>query len=131
MQATINILMIDDDLDDQHLIESAFKRQPVDCKWTFASDGLEGLEKLESLKSPPDLVLLDLNMPRMSGFDFLLALKRKVMTRMVPVIILSTSSLPQNVARAYQLGASQYYVKPNKVMNLEAVVSDILKFVAV
>lgn len=76
-----------------------------------AADGLEALEAVRREK--PDLVLLDLLMPRMGGLDVLRALKADEATRAIPVLILSNSSREQDVEEVKRLGAAGYYVKAN------------------
>lgn len=76
-----------------------------------AADGVEALEAVRREK--PDLVLLDLLMPRMGGLDVLRALKADEATRAIPVLILSNSSREQDVEEVKRLGAAGYYVKAN------------------
>ena len=121
--------MIDDDMDDQLLIEDAFKDNSDDYKLEFACDGLEGIQKLNHQKLP-DLILLDLNMPRMNGFEVLARIKMSPSLSHIPIFILSTSTRPDDINFAHQLGASNYFVKPNKMNELASFVSKVRDFLS-
>ena len=75
----------------------------------IAHDGAEALEKVAALK--PDLVLMDLKMPRVDGFEFLEWLRREPGLKIIPVVVFSSSNLPEDVHRAYALGANSFVVK--------------------
>jgi CheY-like chemotaxis protein len=80
-------------------------------------DGREGLDFLKKLgkyaNAPrPDLILLDLNMPRMNGCEFLTEIKKNPLLNSIPVVVLTTSDVESDVIRSYQLGAASYIAKP-------------------
>lgn len=112
MQKTFNVLIVDDDEDDQFLIRAAFEKDSERYNLHFAADGTDVLENIESPRFLPDLILLDLNMPRMSGFEVLTHLKKSPVYRHVPVVMLTTSENQADIDRAYELGANSFVTKP-------------------
>ncbi|QMW06716.1 response regulator [Spirosoma foliorum] len=112
MKTTFNILIVDDDEDDQYLIQAAFEKDSARYNLQFAADGTDVLEKIDAHQFLPDLVLLDLNMPRMHGFEVLKHLKDSPVYRHVPVVILTTSDNENDINQAYQLGANTFLTKP-------------------
>lgn len=118
----LKLLVVEDDENDYHLIEMALKegRFPTRVRWV--RDGVEAMDYLTGLapfqdrqQNPlPDLVLLDLKMPRMGGFELLRWLRDSRAHRTLPALVLSSSPLPEDVRRAYDLGATSYFVKPHR-----------------
>lgn len=112
---SIHIFIADDDADDRLLISDAFAEDQEPTKLSFFHDGeqlLAGLEKALALDLLPDLVLLDLNMPGKSGHEVIVELKSNPELRKLPIVVLTTSSNPQDIATCYEMGASSYIVKP-------------------
>jgi CheY-like chemotaxis protein len=112
-----DILLIEDELADAHLVRTAIKQGGVNCTLHHVFDGLEALAFLrhegDYRNSPqPDLILLDLNMPRMNGREFLATVKSDDRLAIIPVVVLTTSEVERDVAAAYQLGASGFITKP-------------------
>lgn len=114
------ILVIEDDLDDQFLIAEAFQSSNHPCELTFAVNGKQALDLIERKASQPDLVLLDLNMPVMNGFEVLARLKAESMLPRVPVIVLTTASDTVSIGKSYDLGAYSFIVKPKTFPQLQA-----------
>lgn len=112
MKTIFNVLIVDDDEDDQYLIKAAFEKDSNRYSLQFASDGTDVLENIESPRFLPDLILLDLNMPIINGFEVLKHLKDSALYRHVPVVILTTSENQDDINRAYELGANTYITKP-------------------
>lgn len=118
------ILLAEDDPDDRVLIEHAYRssggREPL----VFVEDGEELLDYLRGrgrfVPAPPrpELILLDLNMPRKDGREALAELKADPDLRRIPVVVLTTSGTPEDVARAYALGANSYVRKPDSFATL-------------
>ncbi len=116
-QRVLTILMADDDADDRLLVEEAFKEMPVEMQ--FVEDGVELMDylycrgKYKGIQYPrPDLLLLDLNMPRKDGRQALAEIHADSSLRSLPVVILTTSIEECEVNKCYQLGANTYVVKP-------------------
>ncbi len=111
------ILIVEDSPADVRLIVEALKSEPPRHNITVASDGVEALECLNRLRgrgrnSLPDLILLDLNLPRKDGRELLAELKADPEFRRIPVVILTTSAADPDVMRAYELHANSYVTKP-------------------
>jgi len=111
------ILLVEDDPADAHLVHSALKESRVLCNLHNAADGIEALAFLRREDNhrdapKPDLILLDLNMPRMNGREFLAAIKQDEKLAAIPVVVLTTSEAERDVVASYKLGASGYITKP-------------------
>lgn len=106
------ILLVEDNADDVELARRALRRcgYPVDLR--VASDGVVALELLAATDGPPDLVLLDLNLPGLSGLDLLARLRAAPATSLVPVVVLTTSLEAHDLREAYRRGANSYLRKP-------------------
>lgn len=128
MPRQLRIIITDDDDDDRLLFKSAFTHRWAECDVTFAGDGVELLEHLETARSLPSLIFLDLNMPRMDGFATLHELRSKPAFRSIPIIIFTTSSLPEHINRSYELGANSYLTKPPGYQQLIQVIDQIRAF---
>ncbi|MBZ9714518.1 response regulator [Deinococcus multiflagellatus] len=111
MPAPQHFLLIDDNPHDQLLAIEAFTELCPDCHLTTASSGHEALELLRNTADLPDVVLLDVNMPGMNGFEVLQALKADLRLAHIPVAMLTTSGARSDVQTAYTLYASSYLVK--------------------
>lgn len=113
----IRILMAEDDLEDQMLVQKAFRESRAINHITFVHDGVELLQYLRRqgkyADAPQaDILLLDLNMPKMDGREALKAIKSDPDLRSIPVIILTTSAADEDIVRSYDLGANSYIQKP-------------------
>ncbi len=105
--SAIRILLIEDDRFLRRACEVGLKKRGFAV--VTAGDGEEGLERARA--EPFDLILMDMLMPRLSGLEALEALKKDELTRGVPVVVLSNSSLETDMQRALALGAAGYMVK--------------------
>lgn len=111
------ILLVEDNPGDVRLTEEAFKQGRIENDLHVVSDGNEALEFLyqrgEYADAPrPDLILLDLNLPRKDGEDVLEELKDDSELRSIPVIVLTSSRAEEDVVRSYELHANAYLTKP-------------------
>jgi len=113
----ISLLLIDDDDVEAEMVKRSFKKARIANEVIRAKDGVEGLAILrgESDKVVPDpvLILLDLNMPRMNGIEFLQELRKDERLKKKPVFVLTTSKDQKDVAAAYDSNVSGYIVKSN------------------
>lgn len=128
MTRKFRIIITDDDDDDRLLFKSVFDSSWLDCEVAFAEDGVELLAYLENTRQLPSLIFLDLNMPRMDGFATLTELRSNPSYRSIPVIIFTTSSLPEHITRCYQLGANTYLTKPTGYKQLTNLINQIRAF---
>lgn len=113
----IDILLVEDNATDVVLTREVFAEARVPNEVHVARDGVEALAFLRresgyEAAPTPDVILLDINMPRMSGLEFLATLKSDAQLRHIPVIMLTTSAAEGDVARSYQLHANAYITKP-------------------
>ena len=117
----ITILICDDDADDRLLTQQALEGAHVSNAVNFVEDGEQLLDYLyqrgayagETGKAPrPGLILLDLNMPNMDGREALKVIKADVSLRDIPVVVLSTSALDEDIVRSYKLGVNSFITKP-------------------
>lgn len=106
-----HFMLIDDNVADQVLAREAFEQLCPDCTLQIFSGGRQALHWLQSVTEHPDVILLDVNMPEMNGFEVLRALKQDSRFALIPVVMLSTSGNRGDVATAYTLHASSYLVK--------------------
>ncbi|WP_461211228.1 response regulator [Desulfocurvus sp. DL9XJH121] len=104
-----HILIVDDSKTVRNLVAFIMKKEGF--KVTTAEDGLDGLEKLYSLESV-DLIISDVNMPRMDGFTFIKTVREQELYRDVPIIVLSTEGQDKDIQTGLGLGANLYMVKP-------------------
>ncbi len=113
-------LMADDDPDDRLLIKEAFQESLISNSIYFVEDGVElmdYLRKQDKFAHPataptPDLILLDLNMPRKDGREALAEIKSDPHLRYIPVVVLTTSKAEEDIMRSYDIGAASYITKP-------------------
>lgn len=113
----IDILLVEDNAGDVELAREALSRAKVKNRLFVAADGVEAMEFLhqegEHSEVPrPDLILLDLNLPRMDGREVLAAVKEDARLRKIPVVVLTTSQAEEDVIRSYDLHANCYITKP-------------------
>lgn len=114
------ILLVEDNPDSTELTLIAFKECNIDSEITVVRDGAEALDYLFAIgkhagRDPalnPDLVLLDLRLPRMSGVEVLQKIRQDERTRLVPVVMLTVSRETEDIARCYKAGANSYVRKP-------------------
>ena len=112
-----DILLLEDEPADAGLVRLAIKENKLFCQLHHVLDGIEGLAFLRQqgdyANAPrPDLILLDMNMPRLNGQEFLSILKADPLLKSIPVVMLTTSDAERDVLASYQLGASGYITKP-------------------
>ena len=119
------IYIADDDEDDQFLLQTAFASTGLGCQLKFFGNGEQLLKQLTAGKAPPTLVLLDLNMPILDGFQTLAQLRSQVAYETLPVVILTTSNQPSDVQRAYEMGANSFITKPHQYADLLRTVQEL------
>ena len=122
-----NILLIDDDDDDQLIFKDALKEISFGYDCWMASNGLEGLERLEAEKELPAIIFLDLNMPLMNGLEFMDLTGKNESYKNIPIIIFSTSDNPVDKKRLMKMGASRFITKSADFRKLIETLAEILK----
>jgi two-component system response regulator len=110
------ILLVDDNPDDVYLTMQAFRKSDITNQIIVAEDGVEAIDLLlpSNGAAPlrPAIVLLDINMPRMGGLEVLARLRADRLTKMLPVIMLTTSAEDRDILESYDSGANSYVRKP-------------------
>lgn len=114
------ILLVEDNSDDVELAQLAFQRNGISNELIIATDGAEALDYLfgsgvhsgRDVTQLPALILLDLKLPKVNGLDVLRQIRSNSNTKMLPVVILTTSQVEQDVFEGYKLGANSFVVKP-------------------
>lgn len=112
---TRHILLVDDSSDDVEFAQRLLRKFAPDALQSVARDGVHALDLLhapEAQRLLPDVILLDLKMPRLDGTDVLKALRADHSTRRIPVVMFSSSNELGDVQRCYELGANSYLRKP-------------------
>jgi chemotaxis family two-component system response regulator Rcp1 len=128
-----HILLIEDNAADVYLVKEMLRETGVSCKLDVLKDGDEALDYIERIDQGPDaacpdLMLLDLNLPRRNGAEILARLQTSVKCGSVPVIVLTSSDSPQDREMALRLGARHYFRKPpdlDRFYTLSHLISDI------
>ncbi len=107
------ILIVEDDVVDQMLLQRAIKGLGISSRLYLVTNGEEALEFLKNDSNErPSLILLDLNMPKMNGIEFLKAVKIDDSLKMIPVVVLTTSKEEKDIRESFALGIAGYMVKP-------------------
>jgi CheY-like chemotaxis protein len=132
-RGVVHILLVEDNPGDVRLTREAFKDARIPLELNVVSDGVEALDFLRrrgaySQSPRPDLILLDLNLPRMDGRVVLEELKADLTLKSLPVIILSVSSAPEDIEYSYARHANCYVAKPEQLDGFKNVVRGVDEF---
>ena len=112
MRSAKPVLLVEDDTVDAMTVERAIKELKVTNQLVHTSDGLEALDYLRNqTNEKPCLILLDLNMPRMNGIEFLKVVKNDELLKSIPVVALTTSGSEQDKVESFRLSVAGYIVK--------------------
>ncbi len=126
------LLVIEDNPGDVRLLEEVFRELAADVHISVARDGAEALETIYGSVSGfgtlPDLILLDLNLPKVSGHEVLSKLKSNPLTIRIPVIVFTSSKAESDVKRAYDCHVNAYLKKPSTLDGLLSAAEDITNF---
>lgn len=129
----MDVLLIEDSPGDVRLTQEAFREANPSIRLHVASDGVEAMAFLqrEGAHAPaprPDIILLDLNLPRMDGREVLARIKEDDKLKTIPVVILTTSDAEADITKSYQLKANCYLTKPVQLDQFESLVKSINEF---
>jgi CheY-like chemotaxis protein len=126
-----SILLADDDSDDCLLFKDALEELPLSAALTTVFDGDQLMQHLTKADTQlPDILFLDLNMPRKNGFQCLLEIKKDKRLNQLPIVIFSTSYEPDIARQLYKDGAQYYIQKPNEFSKLKKVIYDAIAITA-
>lgn len=133
MGKPLDVLLVEDDEDDVRLTREALRDSKVIVSMTVASDGEQALQRLRRegpfADAPrPDLILLDLNLPRLSGREVIAELKKDPELKLIPVVVLTTSEADSDIVKCYDLGANCYITKPVNFDQFRRIVKAIDEF---
>ncbi len=107
------IIAVDDDPDDRDMIEMALSETKLPTRLELLQDGESLMQHLQDTTKPvPDMILLDINMPRMNGLEALAQIKQHPRLKTIPIVMLTTSKTQDDITRSYQLGCNSYISKP-------------------
>lgn len=123
MESSGQILIVEDDVMNNRLLSTILTRLGYTVESAF--DGISGLEKVKS--SPPDLILLDLNLPRMNGYEVARRLKQDDKTKIIPIVVISSFAEVENRIKSLEAGADDFLSKPIDQVELRARVQSLLK----
>ncbi len=124
---SLDVLAVDDDAADTALIMEILRRHPRVRDVTSSLTPEDALYRLARRGFHPDLVFLDLNMPKVNGFTFLKALRQVPWLRRTPVVILTTSRHPHDIERAHETDIMRYMVKPDSFDEMELRIDAIIR----
>lgn len=133
MNSRVVVLVVDDNPADIVLAREALAGSPIRSEIADCADGEEALEFLHKRRKyenamRPDLVILDLKLPKKDGLAVLAAVKSDPDLKQIPIVIFSTSQLHQDITRSYQLGANCYVSKPGNLNDFFSAVKSIEEF---
>ena len=125
----VEVLLVEDNPGDVRLTREALRDAKVRNTLHVASDGVEAMAFLRRADAPrPDVILLDLNLPKMNGREVLEEIKRDPALQDIPVVVLTTSQAEQDIVESYRLRANAYVTKPVGLQQFLAVVQSIEHF---
>ena len=126
----LNILLVEDDQVDVMNVQRAFEKNRIANPLYVANNGVDALEMLRSKKVPDErrLILLDLNMPRMNGLEFLRELRSDAKLQSTVVVVLTTSNDERDKINAYNLNVAGYLLKPVTFVNFVEVMATLNKY---
>lgn len=124
------IIVVEDDLDDQELLAEAFKNLNYHREVKFFVDGYQALSFIESNETAPFLILSDVNMPQMNGFELREKLRTsaKLSVRIIPFLFLTTGAQNEAVETAYSNSAQGFFIKPSSMKELQNIIRKILDY---
>ena len=136
MKRVLNILMADDDPDDCLLVRHALEQSRLAGTLRFVSDGEELLDYLhrhakcrsDDITLRPDLIFLDLNMPRKDGREALREIKTDASLKRIPIVVLTTSKVREDVLDSYLLGANSFVTKPASFESLREILETVVTY---
>lgn len=122
------IFLIEDNRGDIRLIQEALKSTATDCDVIVARDGVEAMQILQTQEAAPDLILLDLNLPKKDGREVLAEIKADPLLKHIPVVVLTTSRNEEDIAKSYDLHVNCYIAKSRNLPQLFKIIRGIEEF---
>lgn len=128
MVKNLKILLIEDDMIEIMKLNRTISKLEMSHKIIEANNGEEALEILEQKDNLPDIILLDLNMPKINGIEFLGILKKDDVLKYIPTIILTTSNNQKDLLECYKTGVAGYVIKPLKYEDYVSKIEKLLSY---
>lgn len=125
---SLHILFIEDDTIESMKLNRVISKQGLKYKITEAKNGEEALKILEEKNKLPDVILVDLNMPKVSGIEFLRILKKDEILKYIPTIVLTTSNNRSDILECYKIGIAGYVLKPLKYEDYVLKITSVLEY---
>ncbi len=131
-ERTFEILLIEDNPGDVLLLKRALEKSST-AHLTTVGDGQEAMELLRhrampAVPGPPDMIMLDLHLPRMDGHQVLVEIRKDPLLRLIPVVVFSSSDAELDIVKSYELGANCYVPKPYDLTHFNEVVGSVVHF---
>ena len=124
----IRILLVEDDKDDRFFFADSLKDLALSVELIITSGGEEAIEYLCDTENPkPNIIFLDLNMPKMNGIECLTYIRKETAHKEIPCIILSTSIAANDINESYKNGANLYFEKPFSYDKLQAIIDKLVR----
>lgn len=127
-QRKLNILLIEDDAIEVMKLHRTISSKGLDHNIIEANNGVEALEILKNKEELPDIILLDLNMPKINGIEFLSILKADEVLKYLPTIVLTTSQNHKDILECYKIGIAGYVIKPLKYQEYVEKIEKVLAY---
>jgi len=130
---SIILMMADDDPDDREFVREAFEECGFRGDFRFVEDGADLIASLTASRSKeanllPDMILLDLNMPRVGGYEALEFIKSDALLRKIPVVVLTTSESEDDIERTYEMGGNSFITKPAGFEGLVSMAENLTRY---
>lgn len=123
----MKILLIEDDLDDIELMQDALFSRNISYTIETINDGGKAINYIKNCKEGPDIIILDLNLPKVHGREVILEIKSAAHLKTSPLLILTTSSAKADIEYAYSKGADRYLIKPTDIEKINEMVDTIVR----
>ncbi len=128
MNKMLKILLIEDDAIEVMKFIKVVETLGEDHQIVEAKNGEEAWDTLNSGKQLPDIIVLDLNMPKVNGIEFLASLKKDDLLKYIPTIVLTTSNNPKDILECYKIGIAGYILKPLKYEDYVSRINKVLAY---
>ena len=124
------IIVIEDDMDDQYVLQEIFKKLKYKNEVVYFGDGNEALEHLNKTDVQPFLILSDINMPRINGFELRnkIFTNEQLQTKCIPYLFFTTSANKKAVMDAYAMSVQGFFIKPSSMTDLEHTIKKIVEY---
>jgi len=123
----MRILLIEDDADDIELLQEALKNHAIAFEMDVIKDGKKALDHFRSSLAAPEIIILDLNLPKVHGRELIVEIKTVQTFKNIPLLILTTSSAKDDMDYAYKHGADKYLIKPSTIEKIRETVRIIVQ----